>query len=438
MGSIDPSLTVTGATENAVQILVIGLNHKAAPVEIRERLAFSESRLGEALSALSSYSTEGIILSTCNRMEIYAVVDSIEPGVANVKQFLSDYHDLSIKEFERYLYIHSSRDAVNHLFGVSSGIDSMVLGEPQILGQVRDAFEYAEGNQSTGRILSAFFRHAIKVGKQARTETEISRNAASVSYAAVELAKKIFGELGQCVVLVVGAGGMGKLTARTLLDNGAGSMLVMNRTFERAKDLAARFGGRPMEFERMAEALVSSDIVISSTGADDYVIKVDAVKQAMRQRRNRPIFFIDIAVPRDIDPQVDKIESAYLYNIDDLNAVCEANLREREKEVKKVEAIIDDEVGKFMNWWQTLDVVPTITALRNKAENIRQAELARMMPKLADLSDRDREKVNALTAAIVNKLLHVPITRLKSHSNGHHGKDYAHALRDLFDLTDQA
>lgn len=421
-----------------MQILVVGLNHKAAPVEIRERLAFGENQLGDALNVLSQYCAEGLILSTCNRMEVYAVIPHVGTGADRIQRFLSDYHKVPPDKYEPYLYSYFNQDAVRHLFAVASGVDSMVLGEPQILGQVRDAFEFAEKSRTTGRVLSALFRHAIKVGKQARTETDISKNAASVSYAAVELAKKIFGELDHSTVLIIGAGEMGKSTARTLMDNGAVAMLVMNRTFERAKDLSARFGGRPIEFERMAEALALSDIVISSTGASDYVITADAVRQAMRQRKNRPIFLIDIAVPRDIDPQVDKIENAYLYNIDDLNAVKEANLREREKEARKVEAIIESEVRKFADWWQALDVVPTITALRDKAERIRQAELERMLPKLGNLSERDREKINALTVAIVNKLLHPPITRLKSHSNGHDGKDYAHVLRDLFDLSDKA
>ncbi|MCL5266440.1 MAG: glutamyl-tRNA reductase [Chloroflexi bacterium] len=421
-----------------MQILVVGLNHKAAPVEVREKLAFGDGQLGDAICMLLQPATEGVILSTCNRMEIYAVVGHAASGTDNVKRFLADFHDVSAEEFEPYLYVHCQEHAVRHLFSVASGIDSMILGEPQILGQVRDAFEFAEKSRSVGRLLSPLFRQAISVGKLARTETDISRNAASVSYAAVELAKKIFGNLDHRTVLIIGAGEMGKLTARTLLDNGASSMLVMNRTFQRAQDLAARFGGNPIEFEKMAEALALADIVITSTGAPEYIIRADEVKQAMRQRRNRPVFFVDIAVPRDIDPQVDKIENAYLYNIDDLQAVCEANMREREKEARKVEAIVEAEAAKYMSWYHTLDVVPTITALYGKAEAIRQAELARMMPKLGNLSERDREKINALTVAIVNKLLHQPITRLKSHSNGHSSDEYARALRELFDLTDKA
>ncbi len=418
-----------------MHILVVGLNHKAAPVEVRERLAFDNGQLSAALGMLSRNVDEGIILSTCNRTEVYALGHS-DCLDADAKRFLTDFHGIPLQEFDSFLYTHFQQDAVRHLFRVASGVDSMVLGEPQILGQVREAFESAEANRASGRVLSALFRHAISVGKMARTDTDISKNAASVSYAAVELAKKIFGDIRRCTVLVVGAGEMGKLTARTLLDNGAASVLVTNRTHRRAVELAERFHGRAVDFERIAEALAVSDIVISSTGASEYVIKADAVKQALRSRKNKPIFFIDIAVPRDIDPLVDKIENAYLYNIDDLQAVREANLREREKEAKKVEAIIDAEVSKFAQWYRSLEVVPTITALCDKAEGIRQAELAKALSKLGDLSDRDREKVNALTIAIVNKILHQPITRLKSHSNGRSGREYAHALRDLFDLGD--
>ncbi|MBI4319671.1 MAG: glutamyl-tRNA reductase [Chloroflexi bacterium] len=417
-----------------MQIIVVGLNHRAAPVELRERLAFDNQQLGVALYTLSQQVAEGVILSTCNRTEIYSVTECADPGVDVTKQFLADFHGVPLRDFEDYLYCHSQADAVRHIFRVSSGIDSMILGEPQILGQVREAFEAAETGRSSGPVLSALFRHAINVGKLARTETDISRNAASVSYAAVELAKKIFGELRRCTVLVVGAGEMGKLTARTLVDNGASTVLVTNRTHRRAQELADRFQGRAIEFERIAEALAVSDIVISSTGSTEYVVSADAVRHALRQRKNKPIFFIDIAVPRDIDPQIDKLENAYLYNIDDLKAVREANLREREKEAKKVEAIIETEVGKFLAWYGTLDVVPTIAALCDRAENIRQAELAKALSKLGDLSDRDRERVNALTQAIVNKILHLPITRLKSRSHDRDGHDYAHALRELFDL----
>ena len=420
-----------------MKIVLVGLNHKAAPVEVRERLAFTDAELPSALKALSEYVVEGAILSTCNRTEAYAVANLSSAGAEVLKRFLSEYHDVPVSQFESYLYVYSGQDAIRHLFRVASGIDSMVLGEPQILGQVKDAFEQADANGSIGRILSALFRHAIAVGKKTRTETDISKNAASISYAAVELAKKIFGDLTRCTVLIVGAGEVGKLTARTILDNSAGALLVANRTYSRALDLANRFNGKAVEFSSLREAIASSDIVISSTGGSQYIVTVEMVKYALQQRRNRPMFLIDIAVPRDIDPQVDKLENVFLYNIDDLQAVREANLREREKEARKAESIVDAETAKFLHWWSTLDVVPTIAALCDKLEDIRQAEMAKTLPKLGDLSERDREKINALTVAIVNKILHLPITRLKSGHNGRDARDYAHVVRELFDLADE-
>ena len=362
-----------------MKIVLVGLNHKAAPVEVRERLAFTDAELPSALKALSEYVVEGAILSTCNRTEAYAVANLSSAGAEVLKRFLSEYHDVPVGQFEPYLYVYSGQDAIRHLFRVASGIDSMVLGEPQILGQVKDAFEQADANGSIGRILSALFRHAIAVGKKTRTETDISKNAASISYAAVELAKKIFGDLTRCTVLIVGAGEVGKLTARTLLDNSAGALLVANRTYSRALDLANRFNGKAVEFSSLREAIASSDIVISSTGGSQYIVTAEMVKYALQQRRNRPMFLIDIAVPRDIDPQVDKLENAFLYNIDDLQAVREANLREREKEARKAESIVDAETAKFLHWWSTLDVVPTIAALCDKLEDIRQAEMAKTL-----------------------------------------------------------
>lgn len=430
-------VTLREGARETVQILVVGLNHKVAPLEVRERLAFTENQLPPALNALAEHVVEGVILSTCNRSEVYAVVSPPSSCADDIKRFLSECQDIPLDVFDPYLYVYYDQDAVRHLFRVASGVDSMVLGEPQILGQVKDAFEHAEANKSVGRVLSALFRQALAVGKRARTETDISKNAASVSYVAVELAKKIFGELRHCTVLIVGAGEMGKLTARTLLDNDAGALLVANRTYARARDLANRFGGRAVEFGNLREAIASSDIVISSTGGSDYIITADMVKYALQQRRNRPMFFIDIAVPRDIDPQVDKIENAFLYNVDDLQAVREANLREREKEAKKAEAIVEGETEKFMHWLSTLDVVPTIAALCDKLEDIRQAEVSRMLPKLGELSDRDREKVNALTVAIVNKILHLLITRLKAGHNGRDAREYAHVVRELFDIVDE-
>lgn len=417
-----------------MHILVVGLNQKAAPIEIRERLAFPDAGLGEAFSLLGDYAQEGVILSTCNRTEVYGVTGHGSYGSRYLAQFLSQFHRLALEDFEPYLYTYGQSDAVRHLFAVSAGIDSMIVGEPQILGQVRDAYEAALANDGAGRVLSQLFRHAISVGKLVRTETDISRNAVSVSYAAVELGRKIFGELRSRGVLVIGAGEMGELTAKTLVDIGVGSVMVANRTRERAQELADRVGGNVVDFGDLARMLSLADIVISSTGAPGFVITAQMVAQAMHVRRQRPLFLIDIAVPRDIDPAVQRLNNVFLYNVDDLAAVCEANMRERQKEIKRVDGIIDAEVKKFIAWWDALDVVPTITALRDKAESIRQAELDKAYRKLNNLSDNERDTINALTRAIVNKMLHQPTVRLKGRSDGTASRDYSRAVRELFDL----
>ncbi|MCL4459955.1 MAG: glutamyl-tRNA reductase [Chloroflexi bacterium] len=415
-------------------ILALGLNHKTTPVEMRERLAIGHDDLAEALSLLRSYVTEGMILSTCNRTEIYGLVGHRRSGAQNIQRFLCDYYHLTLVEIEPYLYLYGQEEAIGHLFRVASGIDSMIVGEPQVLGQVRDAFEVAQAQGCVGAVLSSLFRQAISVGKRVRTETDISKNAASVSYAAVELARKIFSDLARRTVLIVGAGKMGELTAKTLIDNGVAKVIVANRTYERAVEMARRFGGSAVEFSRLPEALSAADIVLTSTGAPNYIIEPEMMHQACQARHNQPIFLIDIAVPRDVDPEVENLENVYLFNIDDLQAVCESNLREREKEIKRVEAIIEGEVAKFMAWWASLDVVPTISALRHKAENIRQMELTKALGKLSNLSDREREIVNALTVGIINKLLHHPIVSLKDASNG---RNYVRAVQHLFRLDEE-
>lgn len=419
-----------------MNIFVVGLNHKAAPVEMRERLAFGPSNLPEALSQLAEEFSESVILSTCNRTEIYALANDCNDGYCAVGRFLSSFHDLEESDFVDYLYRHSNENAVRHLFSVASGTDSMIIGEPQILGQVRDALEQALASQAIDKVLDTLFRQAISVGKRARTETAISQNAASVSYAAVELARKIFGELNSRTVLVVGAGEMSKLTARTLLDCGAKGVIVTSRTLARAEQVAALFGGRAIEFERLNDALHDADIVISSTGAPHPIIRPDVLRPVMKARRNRPIFLIDIAVPRDIDPEVQRLDNVFLYDIDDLQGVIESNQRERLKEAEKVKVIIEDEVVKFSAWFNTLDVVPVIVALRQRAETIRKGELTRATAALGQLSEEQQKALDLLTSAIVNKILHEPTVRLKKHASNRLGHHYIETLRDLFGLNE--
>ncbi|MBI2910016.1 MAG: glutamyl-tRNA reductase [Chloroflexi bacterium] len=413
-----------------MEIVVAGVNHKTASLAVREKLALGRDQLTEALSALCQYVPQGAILSTCNRAEVYAAADHHTLGVKNVRRFIFEYYRISPLEVADCLYTYSGEDAVRHLFRVASGIDSMILGESQILGQVRGALEEAEAAGALPFPLSNLFRHALRVGRTARGETAISRNSVSVSATAVALAKQIFGDITQCKVLVISMGEAGKLTAKTLKDSGVAEIVVTSRTFDRAAAMAEKLGGRAIALHHMGEALAECDIVISASGSPHFVLEPPLVREAM-SGRERPLFLIDIAVPRDVDPDVKSISNVYLYDIDDLQAVSDANLREREGEVEKVEAIIDEEVVKFSSWWRSLDVVPTITALRRRAEAIRQSELRKTLPRLRDLSPVEQASVDAMTKAIVRKLLHDPTIFLKKHRKG---TEYAQALRQLFDL----
>lgn len=417
-----------------MEIVNVGLNHRAAPVEVRELLAFSPTNLAAGQATLLERTVESVILSTCNRMEIYAVTTAGTSGVETIKAFLSDFHGLACADFSPFLYSHHAMDAVDHLFSVASGLDSMILGEPQILGQVRDAYEGALSCQAVGPVLSRAFNQALKVGKKVRSDTGISRHAVSISYAAVELAREIFGGLANRKVLIIGAGKMGELAARTLLDNGIAELLVTNRTFATAVELAARFGGRAADFALLPELLGQADVVITSTGAPGFVVSPAMVRQAMQGRRNRPLFLIDIAVPRDVDPQVQQLDNVFLYDIDDLHAVCAANMEARRKEVILARKIIDDEIAQFAAWWECRGVVPTITALRERVEEIRQAEVERAVGRFGGMSDGQRSTLDAMSCAIVNKILHQPIMRLKAKSNGYEGAEYARVLRELFAL----
>lgn len=434
-----PSAGWPGGAE--VDIVLVGVSHKTAPVEVLEKLAFTTSGLKQALAQLvagdGKGAAEGVILSTCNRVEIYALVNDSRVGDKQLQRFLADFHGLPPKALADHFYTHQGEAAVSHLFAVASGIDSMVVGESQILGQVREAFEAALAQGGAGPVLSALFRQAIAVGKRARTETAISQNAVSISYAAVELAKKIFGDLSSHLVLVIGAGETSELTAKTLMDSGAKGIIVVNRTYDRALTLARRWGGQALNFDHLAQALWKADIVISSTAAPYPIVRPEMVRQAMWMRRNRSLFLIDIAVPRDIDPEVGDIDNVYLYDIDDLRAVVEANLRERQREVYKVERIIREEVTRFIAWFRSLEVVPTIIDLRGQAESIRQAELEKALRRLGNLSERERNIINALTQAIVNKILHEPTVRLKRHARGRNGYVYTEAIRELFGLDEK-
>ena len=419
-----------------MEILVVGLNHEAAPVEVRERLAFGGDALPRSLAHLRSYVEEGVVLSTCNRTEVYGLAGAFEDGRQHIVEFLATERDVPASEFTRHLYTYCREAAVRHLFRVASGLDSMIVGEPQILGQVKGAYDAARDSKAAGSVLSKLFLQAATVGKRAHSETDIGRSAVSVSYAAVELARKIFSDLRRCSCLIIGAGEMGTLALKTLMDNGVPRATVTNRTYETANNVASAFGDRAkaVEFERLPEALSQTDIVISSTASPDFVLTADKVRSAMRSRGNRPLFLIDIAVPRDIDPKVGRMDGVFLYDVDDLKAVCDANLQERSREAVKVESIIKGEVAAYMRWWDARAVVPTIVALREWAESIREAEVAKALRRMHNLSDRDRVIINALSSSIVNKLLHPPTVGLKEQEDG---RCYVEAIRELFRLDER-
>ena len=420
-----------------MEFIVIGLNHDTAPLEIRERLAFQDSKIKEALSQCRSIVSlkENMILSTCNRVEICAAAVEAERASIDLKDFLSRYHGIALKDFEKNLYQFSGQEAVRHVFRVASSLDSMVKGEPQILGQIKDAYSTAAQSKACGLLLNKLLHRAFHVAKRVRTETRIGNSAVSVSFVAVELARKIFGTLEKKTVLLIGAGEMCELAARHLVSGGADRVLVSNRTYERAVALAREFNGEPIAFDDISQGLRKADIVISSTGSPRAIVSHDQVVKVLRDRKQKPLFFIDIAVPRDVEPSVNDIENAYLYNMDDLQQVVNQNIQDRELEARKAEAIVEEEVTQFVRWYQTLDVTPTIIALRKKFEGIRKKELEKMLSLHPNLSEKEKKSLEALTAAIVNKILHEPLTLLKQDQKNGASDLYLDTLQVLFGLS---
>ena len=423
-----------------MELLVIGLNHNTASIAIRECLAFPEDILEDALSKIHTLSSvkENIIVSTCNRVEVYIATRETEKAIYDLKNFLSQFHGISIKEFEKSLYTYVGEEAVRHIFRVASSLDSMVLGEPQILGQIKNAYDISQQTKTSGLILHRLLHRAFHVAKRVRTETKIAISAVSVSSVAVELAEKIFGTLEKKTVLLIGAGEMCELAARHLVAAGIEKILVTNRTYERAVTLAQEFRGEAIPFEEIAQGLKKTDIVISATNSPQYIIGDDQIIKIMKDRKQKPIFFIDIADHRDIEPRVGDIENVYLYNIDDLQKVSNENIKDREKETQKAEMIVQGEVDKFVNWYRSLEVTPTIIALRKKFEEIRKKELEKTLSLHPDLSDREKKSLEALTSAIINKILHPPITLLKQTNEEAMADLYLDALHALFGLSEKS
>jgi len=422
-----------------MHIVVVGLSHKTAPVEIREKLAIPESRLGEALTRLCSYPgvREGMLLSTCNRVEVYAVVEDLEPGYSRIQEFLADAHmSLSSEQLMPHLYWQTGERAISHLFRVASSLDSMVVGESQILGQLKDAFEKALTHKTTGLILNKVVKKAISVAKRVRTDTKIAEMAVSVSYAAVELAKKIFADLNEKTVLLIGAGEMAKLAARHFIANGVRHVRVTTRTPTHAVELANRFKGTAVAFEQFREDMALADIVLVSTGSSHYLVSSDDVQRAVKQRMNRPMFLIDISVPRNIDPAVRHVDNAFLFDIDDLKFRVEQNRGERLQEAEKAEHMVTDEVGVVRQWLQSLEVTPTIVALKTRVEDIKRSELEKAMSRLAHLSPQERAMVESMASSIVNKLIHNTMVTLKSEVTSADGAAFVEAARRFFNLSE--
>ena len=419
-----------------MRIVLIGMNHKTAPVEIRERLQIDCGDGGPVLAELLGIPEvrEVLVLSTCNRVEVLARVADGEATVERLKEFIFRQGNLDAAELERCIYVHRDREAVRHLFRVAASLDSLVMGEPQILGQVKEAYRRAVDHRATGVLLNRLVHHALRAAKRVRTETGIAGNAVSVSYAAVELAKKIFGGLHGKTILLVGAGEMSELAARHLLRQGVERILIANRTYARAEEMATAFQGVPVAFDRLPEVLPEVDIVIASTGAPGYVVTAEMVVAALRRRRNRLLFLIDIAVPRDIDPAAGEIENVYLYNIDHLQDVVDANRETRLAEAAKAEGIVAEEVALFEAWFNALAVVPTIVALRGKMEGIVRGELEKSANWLGGLPEEARLRIEGLAASVVNKILHDPITGLKEESREKDELPYVAAVRRLFKL----
>jgi glutamyl-tRNA reductase len=418
-------------------ILLIGLNHKTASVEIRECIGFAGDRTDQALLALHALDAvhEVLLLSTCNRVEVLLTTSDKERAARQVIAFLSASNDIPVAEFEDKLYRHEGDEAVRHVFRVAGSLDSMVVGEPQILGQIKEAYRLAATKKTSGVILNRLLHKTFLVAKRVRTETGIGDHAVSISYAAIELARKIFGDLEGRQVLLIGAGEMAELAVEHLIRHRADAILVANRTFERGVELAQRFNGRAIRFEEIADGLEAVDIVISSTGAAGTVIQRDQVRGIMRRRRNRPLFFIDIAVPRDIDPAINRLNNIYVYDIDDLKGVIEENIEDRQRAALKGARLVDEAVIRFRQWYDSLDVVPTIVGLRRKFETVIRAEVARTCPG-GTANGVDEEALDKMVHALVNKILHDPTTILKR-EEGHGNKaQLLAALRKLFKLDE--
>ena len=416
---------------------LLGVNHKTAPVEVRERLAIPERKLPEALQQLLKIKGvgEGLILSTCNRVEILAQTQN---GSADLRDFLAQYFQVEPRAYERHLYEYRQQEVVRHVFRVASSLDSMVVGEPQILGQVKEAYATARAAGAVQSQLDLLLTRAFAVAKRVRTETAVGSSSVSVASVAVELAGKIFGSLEGKQVCLVGAGKMSELAARHLLAKGAGPIFVANRTYDRAQVLAQKFGGSAVRFDDLYRQCEQVDIVITSTGSPVAIFRREHGEVFLSARRNRPMFFIDIAVPRDVAPEMNKLDGIFVYDIDDLQEAVTSHITGRKHEAERAEQIVEDEVERFQVRLHTLHLAPTIISLQDQFETIRQAELDRVRGRLGTLTPEQEQAIEALSHGIVNKILHTPIRSLKSAATGPEMTTLIESFRKIFDIQVKA
>jgi len=419
-----------------IKIVNIGMNHETAPVELRELVAVGEHTIDEVMGTIRTIKDikESIVLSTCNRVEMLFTTDNEKGATESIIDFLCRYSQISREKLLPILYIYNDQEAIRHIFRVGASLDSLIIGEPQIIGQVKEAYRIALDHKSSSVILNKLMHRTFSLAKKIRTETEISGSAVSISFAAVELGKKIFGDLEGKKVLLIGAGEMAELAATYLAHNRVDKIKVANRTFRRAVEVADQFHGETISFEEIGDQLLHIDIVITSTSSPEPIISSDQVKKAMKGRKNRPLFFIDIAVPRNVESRVNEIENAFVYTIDDLKGIIESNLSKRKDEAVKAERMVDEEVIKFSEWLKTLDVVPTIVALKEKCKKIRQIELKKTLSNLGNLTPEQRKSVENLALSITKKVLNDPIVFLKTKENRSSRNLYLDITQKLFNL----
>jgi glutamyl-tRNA reductase len=419
-----------------MRVFAVGLSHRSAPVELRERVDFSREGIERALQALETegLAREAVVLSTCNRSEIYATLER-DAEVEALARFFSDYHRLAHDEVARHLYVHRGIDAARHLFRVAAGLDSLVVGEPQVLGQVKSAYTLAADRGMTGALLNRLFHAAFAAGKRVRAETGLSEGAVSVSYAAVGLAKKIFGALRGRTVVIAGAGEMASLTGVHLKAQEVARIIVASRNPDNALRLAAELGAESIDWNQLTDALAAADVAVTATGAPTAVVTRSLLQQVMKQRPHRPLFIIDIAVPRDVESSAGDLEQIFLYNIDDLQQIVKDNLARRGSELTSAESIVAEESARFTDWLKSRDVIPTVVALRERFETIRRAELRRLDSKLAGLPPDARSRVDEITRLLVEKLLVSPTEQLKALDDETMVAVYSEAINRLFSLA---